>query len=70
MDMQETARALFGRKPDPEAPPEPPPETPAELIDQPIDQPLTGPVIPGQESMPAHANKSTSSEFIQNLFNN
>lgn len=57
MDMQETARALFGR-----STPEPTPE--------PADQPISAPVIPGQERMPPPQNKSTTSQFIDNLFNN
>lgn len=58
MNERETARALFGRK-EPEAPAEP---TAPELI--------SGPVIPGQESMPAYVNKSSTSNFIDHLFNN
>lgn len=57
MDERETARALFGRTE---------PEAPAELIDQPI----TGPVIPGQESRPVHVNKTSTSRFVDQLFNN
>jgi hypothetical protein len=57
MDMQEAARALFGRK-EPEAPAEP------------LDQPTTGPVIPGQELAPDYVNKTSTSAFIDNLFNN
>lgn len=37
---------------------------------KPLQQPLAGPVIPGQANTPEYTNKTGTSRFLNQLFNN
>lgn len=57
-NIEEATKEIFGRAEDqPEA-------------DQPQEAPVTGPVIPGQEKQPEYRNRTSTSQFVNDLFDN